>query len=416
MIQKIDRGVALGVLAAPASKSFSQRALAAAMLAEGDTTLTSMGLCADTEAVMEVVKSLGGEITKEGESYLVKGGLKRDVDLTINIGESGLATRLFAPIATLVKGEVTIEGRGSILTRPMTLIEEPLKALGAEMSSRDGYLPLQIKGLARGGEIEMDASLSSQFLSGLLMALPVAQGDSVINVTKLNSRPYIDMTLMTLDAFGIAVENDNYQRFTIKGGQQYRATNYNIEGDWSGASTLLVAGATTRGSVTITNLNPHSPQADRAILDALIASGAEVIVGDDEVTVSKGKLKGFAFDATDCPDLFPALVVLAAHCSGKSYLKGVGRLKHKESDRATVLQEMLGEFGIEATFDDDVMVVSPSKITAPESVDSRNDHRIAMAAAVMALSCSQEVTIERAEAVEKSYPQYWEDINSLILR
>lgn len=413
MIQKVTRGKIGGTIKAPASKSFSQRALAAALFADGQTTLTSLGLCNDTEAVMAVIEQLGATVRLEGDICYIEGGFSAGGDLTVSVGESGLATRLFSPIVSLLDSEVTITGHGSLLARPMTIVEEPLMALGAAVQSRQGLLPLRIKGAIKGAEITVDASLSSQFLSGLLLALPVAEGDSVINVTVLNSKPYIDMTLDTLKAFGIEVVNENYERFLIKGGQRYRATTYNIEGDWSGASALLVAGATAGGAITIENLNSDSPQADRAIIDALVASGAKVSITGDSITVEKSELKGFAFDATDCPDLFPALAVLAAHAVGESRIEGASRLRHKESDRATVLCEMLAEFGVKGECHGDTMVIVGGEISAPATVDSRNDHRIAMAAAVMALSCDSEVVIERAEAVDKSYPLFWRDLEYL---
>ncbi len=414
MIQKVKGAQVSGSIEAPASKSFSQRALVAAMFANGTSVLTKLGMCDDTESVMGAIQALGAQVSQDENGITVVGGTKVNENKSIHIGESGLATRLFAPVASLFSHQVTIEGRGTILTRPMTLVVEPLEALGVKVESNNGYLPLRITGAAQGKEITLDASLSSQFLSGLLMALPLAKGDTTINVTKLSSKPYIDMTLVVLENFGIEIINDNYERFIIKGSQSYQATNYQIEGDWSGASVPLVMGAIGGDYITIKGLNINSSQADRAIMEALVSAGARMDVTHEQITVYSSDLDGYEFDATDCPDLFPALAVLAAHSSGTSRIKGTSRLTHKESDRATVLKELMNEFSINCTLEGDYMIIEGGSVVTPSTpVDSRGDHRIAMAAAAMSLSCTSEVTITHSEAVDKSYPAFWNDLASV---
>ncbi len=407
----IHKGRIAGSITAPASKSYAQRAVAAALLAGGETTLTHLDLCNDTRAPLDVARRLGASVSHEGTTYTIRGGLN-PVSTKLNIGESGLATRLFTPIASLCHMPITINGEGSILRRPIEMMEEPLQALGVEVISNGGYLPISVKGPMRGGEIHVDGSLSSQFITGLLMALPLSPNDTVLHVENLKSRPYVDMTIDLAARFGVAIEHNNYEQFYIAGGQHYTPCIYNIEGDWSGASCLLVAGATA-GSITIRNLNHISLQADLAIIEALARAGAEIITTNSSVTVHGGPLHAFEFDATDCPDLFPALAALAASCEGTSVLTGTQRLTYKESNRAETIAEVFGRLGIGVDLSEENTMRITGGPVSSAVVDSHNDHRIAMAAAVAALSSDDSVVIEGANAADKSYPNFWNDLDTL---
>lgn len=407
----IHKGRIAGSITAPASKSYAQRAVAAALLAGGETTLTHLDLCNDTRAALDVARRLGASVSHEGTTYTIRGGLN-PVSTKLNIGESGLATRLFTPIASLCHMPITINGEGSILRRPIEMMEEPLQALGVEVISNGGYLPISVKGPMRGGEIHVDGSLSSQFITGLLMALPLSPNDTVLHVENLKSRPYVDMTIDLAARFGVAIEHNNYEQFYIAGGQHYTPCTYNIEGDWSGASCLLVAGATA-GSITIRNLNHISLQADLAIIEALARAGAEIITTNSSVTVHGGPLHAFEFDATDCPDLFPALAALAASCEGTSVLTGTQRLTYKESNRAETIAEVFGRLGIGVNLSEENTMRITGGPVSSAVVDSHNDHRIAMAAAVAALSSDDSVVIEGADAADKSYPNFWNDLDTL---
>lgn len=407
----IHKGRIAGSITAPASKSYAQRAVAAALLAGGETTLTHLDLCNDTRAALDVARRLGASVSHEGTTYTIRGGLN-PVSTKLNIGESGLATRLFTPIASLCHMPITINGEGSILRRPIEMMEEPLQALGVEVISNGGYLPISVKGPMRGGEIHVDGSLSSQFITGLLMALPLSPNDTVLHVENLKSRPYVDMTIDLAARFGVAIKHNNYEQFYIAGGQHYTPCTYNIEGDWSGASCLLVAGATA-GSITIRNLNHISLQADLAIIEALARAGAEIITTNSSVTVHGGPLHAFEFDATDCPDLFPALAALAASCEGTSVLTGTQRLTYKESNRAETIAEVFGRLGIGVDLSEENTMRITGGPVSSAVVDSHNDHRIAMAAAVAALSSDDSVVIEGADAADKSYPNFWNDLDTL---
>ena len=407
----IHKGRIAGSITAPTSKSYAQRAVAAALLAGGETTLTHLDLCNDTRAALDVARRLGASVSHEGTTYTIRGGLN-PVSTKLNIGESGLATRLFTPIASLCHMPITINGEGSILRRPIEMMEEPLQALGVEVISNGGYLPISVKGPMRGGEIHVDGSLSSQVITGLLMALPLSPNDTVLHVENLKSRPYVDMTIDLAARFGVAIEHNNYEQFYIAGGQHYTPCTYNIEGDWSGASCLLVAGATA-GSITIRNLNHISLQADLAIIEALARAGAEIITTNSSVTVHEGPLHAFEFDATDCPDLFPALAALAASCEGTSVLTGTQRLTYKESNRAETIAEVFGRLGIGVDLSEENTMRITGGPVSSAVVDSHNDHRIAMAAAVAALSSDDSVVIEGADAADKSYPNFWNDLDTL---
>ena len=407
----IHKGRIAGSITAPASKSYAQRAVAAALLAGGETTLTHLDLCNDMRAALDVARRLGASVSHEGTTYTIRGGLN-PVSTKLNIGESGLATRLFTPIASLCHMPITINGEGSILRRPIEMMEEPLQALGVEVISNGGYLPISVKGPMRGGEIHVDGSLSSQFITGLLMTLPLSPNDTVLHVENLKSRPYVDMTIDLAARFGVAIEHNNYEQFYIAGGQHYTPCTYNIEGDWSGASCLLVAGATA-GSITIRNLNHISLQADLAIIEALARAGAEIITTNSSVTVHGGPLHAFEFDATDCPDLFPALAALAASCEGTSVLTGTQRLTYKESNRAKTIAEVFGRLGIGVDLSEENTMRITGGPVSSAVVDSHNDHRIAMAAAVAALSSDDSVVIEGADAADKSYPNFWNDLDTL---
>ena len=389
----LSEGTVSGSVTAPASKSYAQRAIAAALLCEGESVLSNMVQCNDTRAALQVAADLGAKISAHEDTYTLHGGLhprKRQ----LNIGESGLATRLFTPITALCTETITLTGKGSILKRPISMMEEPLRQLGATVSSQGGYLPIHIRGAIRGGNITVDGSLSSQFITGLLMALPLAAQDTTLTVNDLKSRPYIDMTIGLLKNFGIDIKHNDYRQFFIEGGQRYVPTRYRIEGDWSGASCLLVAGATA-GRITVENLNPLSLQADTAI------------------TVRRNELHAFEFDATHCPDLFPALAALAANCDGTSIIRGTHRLIHKESNRAQTLADVFGGMGVAVDIETENEMRIIGGTIHGATVSSHNDHRIAMAAAVAALNSDGAVTIRGAEAVDKSYPEFWDDFRNL---
>lgn len=417
MDKYVSLGSINGIITPPSSKSYAQRAIALALLAEGRTVLRNIEFCKDTRSALKCIETLGAKVEFIDESTIaIEGGLNPKSN-TLYVGESGLATRLFTPIASLNRSPITIQGEGTLLYRPMTMMVDPLRQLGVTVRDGGGYLPIEVQGPIHGGEITVDGSISSQFITGLLLALPLAEEDTTMHVTSPVSTPYIDMTIDTARRFGIEImQNEgDYTQFFIEGNQKYIPTDLAIEGDWSGASTLLVAGAIA-GEVTVKNISTLSKQADTAICRALERAGAGLIIEQDSITVSKRDLRAFEFDATNSPDLFPALAALAAAAEGESVIIGTERLRHKESDRAETIRSEYEKLGIEVDIsDENIMKIRGGEIR-PATVFSHNDHRIAMSLAVSALRCKGEIRIENAECVEKSYPTFFEDLESIIIR
>ena len=398
----------------PCSKSYAQRALAVALLANGKSVLRNMDFCNDTLSALNCIKMLGAKAERTDEhTIVVEGGLKPQGNL-LSVGESGLSARLFTPIAALCSEPIVISGEGTLLYRPMDMMIQPLRALGVDVRDGGGRLPIEVCGPMRGGEIAVDGSVSSQFITGLLLALPLAEQDTVINVSKAVSKPYLDMTIDIASHFGVAIEHNDYEQFYVAGGQSYTPTTYSIEGDWSAAAMLLVAGAVA-GEVTVGNISMLSKQADVAICRALVAAGAELTSEHDTITAAHRPLHGFEFDATNCPDLFPALATLAAAAEGESRIKGTHRLEHKESNRAEAIRTEFGRLGIEVDLsEDDIMIIRGGAIRGGVEVDSHGDHRMAMTLAVAGLISERGVTITGAECVAKSYPEFFETIEELL--
>ena len=400
-----------GSIKAPSSKSAMQRILAGTLLAEGSSEILSPSFCDDSRAVIEIIKGLGAEVSAGDDRVIVKGGFNPH-SREIFCGESGLATRMFTPIAALHDKPITITGKGSILKRPVDMVVKPLADLGVAVESTNGFLPVMVQGPLKGGSIIADGSVSSQFITGLLMALPVVGTDSKLTVENLVSKPYIDLTVSLLSEFGIEIVNDGYHSFKIPGRQNYRPGSYNVEGDWSGAAFLMVMGALS-GPVEIHGLNLASTQADKSIYNALNLAGADIRQSSSGFIVSAGRLKGFEFDVSDCPDLAPPLAVLALACEGTTILRGTKRLLAKESNRSKALQETLSALGAAITTGENTIEIEGGLKLKGGSVHSFNDHRIAMANAVAALLCSGPVIIEEMESINKSYPGFINDFVNL---
>ncbi len=413
---RISPGTVNGTVVATSSKSVLQRYIAAALLADGTTELYGISHCDDTVSCLFAVQALGAK-TREllfDTLYITgcNGNLQPALN-TIYCGESGLAFRMLGSVAALADKELTITGKGSLLKRPVAFFDEVLPLLQVTCKTENGHPPIHIQGPAVPADIAIDGSLSSQFLTGLLMIYPLAKRDNIIRVKNLKSRPYIDVTLKVLNDFGIRIINGSYETFTIPGNQAYKSCKASIEGDWSGAAFILVAGAVA-GEVTVTQLANDSLQSDKAIMNVLKDAGAEIIYNSNSVTVKRKPLKAFSFDATHCPDLFPPLVTLATQCEGTSTIKGVTRLIHKESNRAEALVKEFSKLNkdVISISGDDMMIKGKLKLKATK-VDSHNDHRIAMALAVAALNVVGVMHIAGMESIEKSYPRFVDDFEKL---
>lgn len=395
----------------PGSKSYAQRIILAAAMSDSPVLIKNAGSCEDVKHILEVAKAFGAKIDKLPEGNLMCTPNRSDhaQDLHLNCGESGLGTRLSAALAAVLSDVSLVNGAGSLLQRPMSDFESILPQIGKTVELKNQRLPLLMSGTARGGDIVLDGSSGSQYLSGLLMALPLLKEDSVIRVSDLKSVPYIDITLQVLNDFGINIEHEQYQNFIVSGGQSYKApAEITVEGDWSGASCWLAYGA-IRGNFTILGLAKDSLQADKAMLDALQLCGCNYSWMGNELVLTSVQLNPFEFDATNCPDLFPALVVLAAGCKGTSYIQGAKRLVHKESDRASALVDIFSRLGLELSVVGDVMSITGAGKLVGGKVSSHNDHRMAIAAAVASILADGPITIDQAESVSKSYPEFWDE-------
>ena len=461
MLVTIQPSVLSGEIWAPASKSSMQRACAAALLRAGETIIRHPGYSNDDKAALGVIRGLGAEVSEGGDGSLRirskgmgRGAGKNGGDAgtghpEVNCGESGLGLRMFAPIIALSGEAIRVRGEGSLLSRPMDFFDEIFPRLGIRVVSNKGKLPLEIQGPLQPRNIEIDGSLSSQFLTGLLFSFVAAGAkDVAIRVHHLKSKPYIDLTLQVMKHFGWAVENRNYEEFYFAGtpvgdhgdagpgGNTAGVLEYTVEGDWSGGAFLLVAGAIA-GPITVRGLDTWSTQADKAILQALCDCGALLEIGEESILIgppgaaatggpgtaaatgnATSGLKAFQFDATDCPDLFPPLVALAAHCEGTTVITGVSRLAHKESNRGLTLQEEFGKMGVAIDLVGDKMLIRGGGSVGGggvkgATVHSRHDHRIAMACAVGALRADGSLTIVEAQAIDKSYPDFYRHLQQL---
>ena len=435
----------------PVSKSFAQRAIIAAALAEGSSHLKGYAPCGDNEAALQVARNLGAEVSVDGTSLTIKGiaarlGSLGPEEYTIHVGESGLLTRMMIPLMIqLCQGPVHFTGEKTLLDRPLTGAKEILEAFDARIIREDDEapvcVPLTAAGPLKAGRAEISGKHGSQLISGLLMALPFAERNSSLIVHEPKSIPYMFITLEVLKKFGIRIGNDmlggrdflesdgdwslcTEMVFKVKGGQKYKAADIDLEGDWSAAANFLVAGAIF-GKTELQGLDTTSLQADLSVMDILMDAGASLSQLDGDtgnITAQRAPLKAFSVDASNCPDLFPIISVLAAFCQGTSRLAGVGRLANKESDRAKAILEMLNQMGVKASIEGDEMVIEGHTLThrlltgnmlKGGAYTSHHDHRMVMALKVAALGADSPVTIDDEACVSKSFPDFQQTFESV---
>jgi len=404
-----------GVLQAVASKSYLQRALAIACLANGATFIRNYNASADAIAAQNIITELGARVRGGSRIHIVPGKPNASNDIILDADESGLSLRMFSFIAALSNRAIRMTGKSSLLERPVEPLVESLLQCGIQVKTSEGALPLTICGPISKNKIELDGSFSSHMLSGLLIAAPLLEHDTEISVRNLVSRPYIAMTLNIMRQFGVVVENSNFRQFYIRGKQQYTGQEYAIEGDWSAAANFLV-GAAISGKIEMTGLNQNSLQADIKIREILVDFGAHVNVLDNFIRVSKNEMKPFNANLSDCPDLFPPVVVLAAAASGTSVISGTDRLIHKESNRFKSLLAIFSKLGLKMEpHGNDLHVFGEGTLVGGE-VDSFHDHRMAMCAAIAAPLASSAITILHSEAVGKSYPDFFPDLKKVMVK
>lgn len=372
-----------GSVIPPPSKSMSHRVILAMLLAEGEGTISNLAASQDIEATQRCAAALKAD----GPGLPL-----------LDCGESGSTLRFLLPITLALRGGGRFAGRGRLMERPQTPYFRIFDEKGVLYEQKEGVLT--VKGRLTPGEYRLPGNVSSQFVTGLLYALPLLEGDSRILLTSpLESRSYVDMTLETLDKFGVTAENRNYERFIVPGSQSFRAVDVTIEADWSQAAFWLVAGA-LGNPVRTDGLNDRSIQGDRVI--------REYIAG-----LARETGKPVEIDVSDCPDLLPPLAVAAAFRNGTTRLANAARLRLKESDRLSAAAGLIAGLGGQAEEGPDSLTVSGTRLLDGGTVDGANDHRIVMAAAIAATRCTGPVTILGAEAVKKSYPSFWDDYRRL---
>ena len=399
-----------GKIAAIASKSQAHRLLICAALADIPTDLSCAELSKDIEATAACLTALCADTVYQNGVYRIT-PRPPAAACRCDCGESGSTLRFLLPVAAALGVKTTFQLHGRLPERPLSPLWEELEAHGCKLSRPTADTVL-CEGKLTGGAYHMAGNISSQFISGLLFALPLTGEASEIMLTSpLESADYVRMTLAALRTFGITVE-ERKTGWHIPAGQQYRSCgSAEVEGDWSNAAFWLTAGAISK-AVTVTGLSPDSPQGDRKIADLLARFGAEVTWETNAVTVRPGMLHGIDIDARDIPDLVPPLALAAACAEGTTRIYGAERLKIKESDRLRSVAGALNSLGAEVDILPDGLLIHGGKLTGG-TVDSQNDHRIAMLAAIASSVCAEPIRLLDAEAVEKSYPRFWADFDTM---
>lgn len=406
----INPGSISGCIEIVGSKSHMQRALLAAYMASGETRISNICNSTDSQFCIGVIKSLGTNVKQYNNMlYIQKGDLS--CSNVIHCGESGFCFRASAAIVALMDQKITLVRSGSLVNRPMDMVVKQLRYLGAHCTVDDTITgAITIRGPLIGGKYLIDSTISSQFLSGLLLALPNVSQDSELEVIGLQRSSYIRMTIDVMSKFGVNVQSDaNLSCFRIKGYQAYCANDIVIEGDWSGAAFFIAAGAIA-GDITITGLQHDSVQSDREILKVLEISGVKFYWDKQKLHIIQGELSAFDFDASNCPDLVPTLVALACCANGKSRITGISCLKYKESDRGAVLVSELSAMGANIKMYGEVIEIIGGQLMGGVVVDPHNDHRIAMACAVAGLKARYGVSIKNEVCVHKSYPTFFQTL------
>jgi 3-phosphoshikimate 1-carboxyvinyltransferase len=406
----ISRSEINGDVRAPSSKSYTIRGLMCAALAGGESEIVSPLSSEDTEAAVNVLSKIGVRVHREEGLWRVSGGNFHQPDADLYCGDSAATLRFMTAICSIVPGKCRLTAGPSLSRRPVKTLIEALRKLGVRCSSLGETAPVTVEGGAfRGGTTELPGDISSQYVSALLLVSPFAEtGVSIRLTTPLISKPYIMMTLDCLEKFGIKV-SQSVDGFDVAR-QVYKPTRYEVEGDWSSASYFLALGATS-GEVRIENLNPESLQADKILLDLLRDMGAVVEVKGNSVTVRKSGLNAIEADLSDCIDLLPTMAVLAATAEGVSVFTGIDRARIKESDRVAAVREGLERMKIKVEEEKNSLSIVGSKAES-SIIDSKGDHRIAMAFSILATEVGGTV-IEGAECVAKTFPGFWDILRSI---
>lgn len=418
---KITPSVLKGAITIPPSKSLSHRAIICAALAKGISHIENVVFSEDIIATIEGMKALGMEIidictneeTNRSKITIEGKGFVKKLNETIDCKESGSTLRFLIPIACLLGERITFTGAGKLVERPLTSYYKIFDAQGIRYSNEKGRLPLRLEGILKPDKFKIEGNISSQFITGLMLALPLLSEDSIIEITtELESKGYIDLTLDVLDRFSIKIKNNEYRRFYIPGNQRYISTSYKVEGDFSQAAFWIAAGV-LNDTIVLRGLNQNSLQGDREILNIATAMDANISSEGEHINVTASQTKGTIIDASQCPDLVPILAVLGALSKDKTEIVNAQRLRIKESDRLKAISTELNKIGAHITETIDGLIINGVDTLNGGIVDSWNDHRIVMALAIASTRCKEPLIIKNCNAVNKSYPEFWQDFISL---
>ena len=415
---KIKPSILNGKIEIPPSKSYSHRAVIAAALAEGEkkSKIDNLKFSVDITTTTDIMENWGAKINREESSLEIIGNGEKVVpkDKYVQCNESGSTIRFLIPIGITDENELIFDGKGKLVDRPLDSYYRIFDKQGIFYKNENGKLPLTVNGKLKAGNYEIDGNISSQFITGLLYALPLLEGDSKLTINKnLESKGYIDLTLEILKLAGIEIVNNDYKSFDIKGNQIYKPFDYTVEGDYSQVAFWIVAGiisANRDNEMKCLHVNKNSLQGDREIIEIVTRMGANLEIFEDYVIVKPSKTKGTVIDISQCPDIAPILTVLAALSEGETRIINGERLRIKESDRITSIKTELNKLGANVTEEEDSLIIQGvENFNGGVTVNAWNDHRIAMSLAVASSRCEKEIILEEAESVRKSYPHFWDD-------
>ena len=403
-----------GEIFCPASKAQTHRALFAGLLTNGTTIVRNPLTSDDTLATMRSIVAAGAKIVQSSDTWTITSiGRPIAPKDAVDCGESGVTMRFAIPIFSLTGSKVMLRGRESLLRRPLLPLSRAMSQLGVELTTGRDFVTIE-GDTPKGGTVQIQGDVSSQFISGLLFAGPLMKlGIKIIVTSKLESQSYVSLTIRTLHEHGVEVTNENMTRFNISPGQVYLPAEHCIPGDYSSAAFFLSAAAITNSRVLIRNLQPNSLEPDSELIEFMHRMGARAVFQNDGLRVEGGTLRGVELDISDCPDLGPVVAVLSCFAQGQTRIVGATRLRYKESDRLAAISTELRVLGANIKQTEDGLLLEGPTSLRGGTVQSHGDHRIAMALSVAALRANGKVTIERAESVSKSYPRFFDDLRSL---